>query len=58
MNHCQNSFTINPNKQIPVKIEGNNMIFENGNKYDMNNKDLSYFLSNPNMNENNIKTMN
>ena len=49
------SFIINPNKQISVKIEGNNMIFENGNKYSLNNEDLSYFLSNPNMNENNIK---
>ena len=49
------SFIINPNKQLPVKIEGNNMIFENGNKYDMNNKDLSYFLSNSNINVNDIK---
>ena len=31
------------------------MIFENGNKYDMNNKDLTYFLSEPNMKESNIK---
>ena len=28
------------------------MIFENGNKYDLRNKDLTYFLLNPNMNEN------
>ena len=49
------TFKINPNKQIPVKIEGINMIFGNGNKYDMNNKDLSYFLSNPNMNGKNIE---
>ena len=30
------NFKINPiNKQMPVKIEGNNMIFENGNKYSL-----------------------
>ena len=49
------TFKINPNKPQNVKIEGNNMIFENGNKYDMNNKDLSYFLSDTNINVNDIK---
>ena len=51
----QNNFKINPNIPQNVKIEGYNMIFENGNTYDLRNKDLTYFLSEPNMNENNIK---
>ena len=53
-NISDNTFKINPNIPQNVKIEGNNMIFENGNKYDMNNKDLTYFLSEPNMKESNI----
>ena len=50
------TFIIDPDKRHCLyKIEGNNMVFENGNKYDMRDKDLSYFLSNPNMNVNDIK---
>ena len=30
------------------------MIFQNGNTYDMRDRNLAYFLSNSNMNENNI----
>ena len=44
-NTSDNSFTINPINPQKIKIEGINMIFENGNKYDLRNKDLSYFLS-------------
>ena len=50
-----NTFTINPKNPQPVKIEGYNIIFENGHIYDMRDENLAYFLSNPNMNENNIK---
>ena len=49
-----NSFTINPINPQKIKIEGYNMIFKNGNIYDLRNKDLAYFLSYTNMNENNI----
>ena len=53
-NKLQNFFTINPVSPQSVKKEGYNMIFKNGNVYDMRDKDLAYFLSNSNMNENNI----
>ena len=54
MNMSDNSFTINPINPQKIKIEGYNMIFKNGNIYDLRNKDLAYFLSYTNMNENNI----
>ena len=53
-NTSDNSFTINPINPQKIKIEGYNMIFKNGNIYDLRNKDLAYFLSYTNMNENNI----
>ena len=53
-NKLLNTFTINPQNPQPVKIEGYNMIFKNGNTYDMRDRNLAYFLSNSNMNENNI----
>ena len=49
-NKLLNTFTINPKNPQPVKIEGYNMIFKNGNTYDMRDKNLAYFLSNSNMN--------
>ena len=53
-NMSDNSFTINPINPQKIKIEGYNMEFKNGNIYDLRNKDLAYFLSYTNMNENNI----
>ena len=50
----QNTFTINPVNPQRVKIEGYNMMFKNGNVYDMRDKDLAHFLSNSNKNKNNI----
>ena len=53
-NTSDNSFTINPINPQKIKIKGYNMEFKNGNIYDLRNKDLAYFLSYTNMNENNI----
>ena len=41
-----NLFTINPTNPQQLLIKGSAMIFQYGNTYDLNNPDLSYFLTN------------
>ena len=41
-----NLFYINPHHPQPVLIKGSNIIFENGNTYNLNDPDLSYFITN------------
>ena len=40
-----NLFTINPHNPQQVLIKGSTMTFENGNTYNLNNPDLSYFIT-------------
>ena len=41
-----NLFTINPTNPQQVLIKGSTMTFENGNTYNLNDPDLSYFITN------------
>ena len=41
-----NLFTINPQNPQQVPIKGSTMTFENGNTYNLNDPDLSYFITN------------
>ena len=41
-----NLFTINPQNPQQVLIKGSTMTFENGNTYNLNDPDLSYFITN------------
>ena len=41
-----NLFYINPHHPQPVLLKGSNIIFENGNTYNLNDPDLSYFITN------------
>ena len=42
---CPNLFTINPHIPQQVLIKGSTMTFENGNTYNLNDPDLSYFIT-------------
>ena len=41
-----NLFYINPHNPQPVLIKGSNIVFENGNAYNLNDPDLAYFITN------------
>ena len=46
MEGSSNLFTINPTDPQQVLIKGSTMTFENGNTYNLNDPDLSYFITN------------
>ena len=53
-----NKFQINPTNPQNVIIKGSHMIFDNGNEYDFDNTDVSYYATTPNLDKTKITDRN